>query len=57
MKKNAHGGYRKGSGRKPPAEPKRRLNIYLNQKTIEHLKQIDTSISHAIEKLVNQKTL
>lgn len=54
MTKSTHGGLRKGAGRKPSPEPRKRLNIYLAQHEIDKLKSVHKSISQAIRILISK---
>ncbi len=51
----AHGGARKGAGRKPSSEPAERHTVTLYKKDLKALRKLDVSLSRAIRKLIAAK--
>ena len=51
----AHGGARKGAGRKPSSEPPERHTVTLYKKDLKALRKLDLNLSRAIRKLIAAK--
>jgi hypothetical protein len=50
--KFAHGGKRRGAGRKPGPQPIERHTITLYKEHAQYLRSLDQNLSHAIRKLI-----